>query len=102
MSADRWSRCPECIQQERKRSEAAKAKAREAYGQVTPDEYAMMLEAARYNVVEKDTLREDWEVGQKWDAPGIFLVSYRASCPVCGFTYKHRYEAPMVEMDKKD
>lgn len=85
MSANNWTRCPQCM---RKQSNAF-AKVQELYGCVPADEYARLLDEARKPVTTRqDTFREDYEIGVYKDA---LHIDYSGSCEECGFgvQFKH-------------
>lgn len=94
MSADNWRPCPQCMLRAT-RGQADRLKAtEEAYGKVSPGEYARLLAEARKPPEPKDTLREDWEIGL-WGA--AFEVEYAARCNVCGlkFQFRHKVEVKL-------
>lgn len=89
MSADNWTICPRCSEKEEARVKQLRLKAGESYGKVTPDEYLKLLEEANKPVKCEDTLREDYDIGVH---KGVFTVSYRCSCEVCGLSYNFDFE----------
>lgn len=91
MSADNWTRCPNCTKQAREQKEKHAQVLADAYGKVPREKYlALEKEANDRQLVQfEDTLREDYEIGI-WN--GEFTVSYGASCSVCNFKYEYKYE----------
>lgn len=63
MSADNWAECPKC-----------KKTANVEYKNV-PD-------------IEKQTMREDYDIGTK---DGIFSITYSCYCRSCKFKYRYEY-----------
>ena len=86
MSANNWSVCPKCKQVAEAGKAARIKKASASYGQVSPEEYAALLEQAQVPTKLGETLREDYEIGIRKD--GTFFVSYGASCEICGFDFQ--------------
>lgn len=86
MSANNYTKCPQCARQSTEKAEEVKAILTAAYGKVPPDEYLALVKENSKPAPLKESLREDWEIGIY---KGEFFVSYRASCDVCGFTYEY-------------
>ena len=85
MSADNWAICPRCLGVDPKKRKVLK----DSYGKIPMEQYLELLEDNKEDDREKSTLREDYEIGI-WD--NNFMVEYRATCIVCGFTYKYNYK----------
>ena len=92
MSADRWAVCPKCKEKGEQAHANLLNRVKTDYGKIAADEYLELIEQSRQPAEEERTLREDWEIGI-WD--GEFLVSYRASCPECGFSHKFEHKQPV-------
>lgn len=92
MSANNWTICPKCEAEESKNAKEFSKKVEEAYGKVPVNEYLKMREQYIEPTLDS-TLREDYEVGV-WE--GVFEVSYRCYCNICGysFEYKHKQQLP--------
>lgn len=95
MSADRWNICPKCEEIAAKKNRLLAAEVEEKYGKIPLEEW-LKLRSKPVDDVQKQTLREDWELDLdriNADAPLTLEVSYNAHCDVCGFTVKyHRIE----------
>lgn len=104
MSVDNWAACPRCHAGRIDALAAARLKLKEAYGVVSGNEYAAMVEAvAKINVpdfdrptAEQATFREDYEFTLTVD--GRVQADYSGSCTVCDyrihFTHEHTAAAP--------
>lgn len=91
MSADNWRVCPKCLKNDLLDAEAEKKQAKEAYGKVNEVEYlAIKNRAENRSKITAENLREDYGIGMGTD--GSFVVEYRCSCDVCGFTFNYEYE----------
>lgn len=89
MSADNWTECPRCLQEEVKKKDELMAQADSAYGTIPKAEYLELLKKSGEPLKAEQTLREDYEF---WTNPdGEFKASYRCHCDRCGFkhTFKH-------------
>lgn len=88
MSADNWRTCPQCLAQSTAAANAAFRKAADAYGKVSAADWEALRDAAREldKAEQKDTLREDYELGTT--PSGEFYVSYSCACTECGFSHK--------------
>lgn len=90
MSADNWGVCPQC-----------KVKANQAvvssYGKVSEEEYIALINK-RVRANEKQTLREDYEIGT--DKDGIFEINYGCSCSTCGFNYEYIFSLDILNKAK--
>lgn len=93
MSADNWTICPKCKSRDAVLNEARILAPAKAYGKVSPDAYAKLLEQAQNLIQTEDTLREDYEIGIR---NGKFSVDYCASCQACDFIHKFKYEEDLV------
>lgn len=89
MSADNWALCPKCKQKADQDYEKKMADLQAQYGKIPAAEYVSALRNAEARPVQRETLREDYEMGT--DEYGTFSVSYRASCN-CGFSFKFKHE----------
>jgi len=99
MSADNWAICPKCLKGMKDSLEKAEQKLlsvkRDSYGQVEYDEFLRIIEKADNRVQElksgiekllrSPAMREDYEISL--DEGGVFSVSYKARCTVCGFEH---------------
>lgn len=109
MSADNWAVCPRCRQRAKdKCDEAISAHAqalREAYGKVSPDEYADLAKNQPEKFDEDDMaddFREDYEVGVYYkDGAARFCCDYSGECEKCGFTINRR-EDYAIELTPKE
>lgn len=91
MSADNWGACPSCEDKNQKIWERWKKEAAEAYGHVPVERYLeMRKDAGTGPGWDKETFREDYEIGLYKD--GMFHVSYRGGCSVCGFLHEYKFE----------
>lgn len=104
MSADNWTQCPKCFQRHRLDRKEKLAAAKELYGKVPADEYAVALESSRTIPVNPEpTLQEDYELGT--EAEGGFAVRYGGHCEKCGFTFKFNHSEDALKtctMEKWD
>ena len=89
MSADRWAVCPKCKEKVEQAHANLLSRVETDYGKVAANEYIELIEQSRQSDEEERTLREDWEIGI-WD--GELIISYRASCEECGFTYEFEHK----------
>lgn len=89
MSADNWAICPKCTEKALKNKVVASAKAKQAYGKVSADEYLELIKTANIEYEPEYTLREDYELGI---FDGEFYVNYHGNCQICGFNFKHSYK----------
>ena len=96
MSADNWTICPKCTENELHIIEQKKIALENAYGKVSAKAYLLLVEEltkAEEKLNNEDdnqyTLREDYEMGIR---NGNFYVSYRGSCGICGFSFEHKHE----------
>lgn len=95
MSASNWGMCPGCCLVGEQIRQAAAARARGAYGQVSAEEYERLRRLALDDKKPEATLREDYEIGT--NTHGQFYVRYGASCEACGFKYTYNHtEATQV------
>ena len=99
MSADSWSKCPKCRENQEKAAAKLVADIAAAKAAMDFDRFAMLLEKSTEQAPKlKETLREDWEIGI-WNAEG-FEVSYGACCTVCGFRYNFKFSDPSLEHEE--
>lgn len=89
MSADNWTKCPQC---QRRKLDAVSA-ARELYGKVPVEQYEAKLAEAREQVndASDESLREDYSIGT-WR--GVFRVEYSSRCTSCGYSKEFQHEEP--------
>lgn len=82
MSANNWRVCPNCKRETEAKRERMKAAIEQAYGEATADSFLQLV--AEYNkpVDEKETFREDYEIGVHREE---FFIDYLGECEVCGF-----------------
>jgi transcription elongation factor Elf1 len=86
MSADRWTKCPQC---ENNRKETL-VEIERSYGNESADLYRKMID--RLNELKQgsdDTLKEDYEQGID---NGVYSVNYSAHCKKCGFKFDYKHE----------
>jgi hypothetical protein len=76
MSADNWTKCPKCSNED---------EIHKKYGKIPLKEFNLLLES----VNTKDILREDYEIGI-YD--GTFSVSYHAQCTKCDYEFSFKTE----------
>lgn len=93
MSADNWTICPRCRAKVDKLNEARIAAPGLAYGKVSQDKYARLVDEAKNLIPYEDSLREDYEIGivQGKGVPVQFYVSYSGQCD-CGFAFSFNKE----------
>lgn len=90
MSANNWAICPVCKKNQKKKVVIAAKRVAAAYGNVTEDKYLEMKESLSSQPKLENSLREDYEL--LIDEEGLFSVSYRAICKVCGFNFVYEYQ----------
>ena len=95
MSADRWSKCPECARKRKlKKAKLVKA-AEDSYGKVSKKDFdKLKADADEFNGDVDETFREDYEIGMGIIFEGELYISYRGSCTECGFEKKFNYHEP--------
>ena len=92
MSADRWSNCPRCFDINLKEIERLEQIIRDyenGSGRPTDEEEDAYNKAESRLQQFSDTMRQDWDIDL--DDDGEFSIDYRASCSVCGFSFKHKH-----------
>jgi uncharacterized Zn finger protein len=91
MSADNWTYCPKCIEEDEKKHETLKQKANDSYGKINPDEYIKLIEELNkmHLATPKETLAEYFEMGI---LKKEFFIRYSAHCTKCGFEYKYNLD----------
>ena len=92
MSADNWTKCPNCKRLAEAFSEKKWQTAEAAYGSVSAADYRKLCaDACAAETPPKSlSLREDYEISV--DSDGTFRVSYCCSCQECGFEWKYKHE----------
>lgn len=89
MSADNWTICPKCNIDFEKKEKKIKLDAKNAYGNVSEEEYRELVKKASTPMVLEETLREDFGIGIRGE---VFEVVYASSCLVCGFKYEFSHK----------
>jgi hypothetical protein len=98
MGANNWSICPQCKKNKERQDALAKRQLEESYGKVPSEIYLRMIKEfeEKKEIELERTLREDWEIGIYEDEASYvvyeFYVNYRASCEVCGFSFKFKHD----------
>lgn len=89
MSADNWTKCPQCKLNTEIEKSTLLARAESQYGKVDAKQYTLMVDAAKAIGAKelKQTLREDYSIGL--DEDGRFYTSYSCYCNVCFFEFTH-------------
>lgn len=102
MSADRWTRCPRCIERDLKNKAEQQRKADEAYGKVPVKEFYRLRDEAAKPLSDEENFREDFWVGIN-DKEKTVEVDYRGHCQDCGFavTLKHIKALKLHEPESK-
>lgn len=90
MSADNWAICPQCTSKLKAGHEKLTSRAKASYGKVSPEKYAELIEAVKFEPPASSTLREDYEIGV--DRNGLFYINYGCSCSACGFSFSFKHE----------
>ena len=92
MSGDNYRLCPRCKRKHEKELDDAIRAAREAYGKVSQEDHAVLVEKAERlrQWKAENSLREDYEcyvtVG------GKFVVSYGCHCSECSFSHEFNHQ----------
>jgi hypothetical protein len=93
MSASNWGICPKCLAREKSKAIFRQKRLEDNYGKISQTEFVEEEEKLRLleDILEKPTLREDYEIGV--NSIGEFSVTYSASCqaPDCGFEYRYEH-----------
>lgn len=92
MSADNWTTCPKCQQEQAKELEQLQVRVDQSYGKVSAKEYLGMVTQLENPPKLNATLGETYEIGI---LKGKFYVRYGASCRKCGFTYEYKMDQPL-------
>lgn len=92
MSADNWSVCPRCRDRAKAEKIARAQAAVDAYGKVSAEEYAALVERSTEPLEPKETFREDYEFYGA--SGGTVTASYSGHCDVCGLGVDFQYEHP--------
>lgn len=92
MSADNWTRCPQCDVNNKAKAEKMDETAAKAYGVVSAaawDELRAEARAFRKSMENNESLREDYEIGIYKEK---FSVGYSGHCATCGFDFQYKHE----------
>lgn len=88
MSANNWTKCPNCEKNYKSRVDGIKA----LYGKIPEEAYSKKLAEAQQadkKLPNVNTLREDYEV---YTQDGIFYCSYCCYCTECKFQWSYKVE----------
>ena len=102
MSADNWTKCPNCGDTHEKEIARRRAALNKSYGKVDAAEYLTKTrELEEFSKQEQeDTLREDYEQGIY---EGKYYVSYHGSCTACDFSFEYKHEeVPVLPAPKSN
>lgn len=90
MSADNWTKCPNCKIKAQNQVRELESKLDTAYGKVSKEEYQTIVNQINSSSIKlEDTLREDYEIGIHKDE---FFINYVGYCQVCKWSYEYKYE----------
>lgn len=95
MGADNWGICPKCKERADIKQERLEQRLISGYGKLPEAEYLELREKVSSPPQLEPTMREDYELGT--DSTGAFYVRYRASCNVCGFSYKFQTDENVLK-----
>lgn len=84
MSADRWTKCPNCKAEHDK-------KLMDSYGKLSVEEY---LALANSYDNDENILREDFYVGVHED--GVLEIDYNCECCTCSFKRTHKNKVMLL------
>lgn len=88
MSADNWTACPRCKKNFEKSVADANANLKKSYGKIDAEAHILASQAvAEMNFDDRETLREDYELGI---LKGEFYIRYKAHCDKCGFHHEFK------------
>ena len=91
MSADNWSKCPNCSEIKRNKIDRLDKQISKGYGILEESSY-VALQQTLNNLMQSSTdstLREDYEIGMD---NGLFYAIYDCSCSVCGWSWSEKIE----------
>ena len=100
MSADNWAICPRCKARAAAEKEARIEQARLAYGKVSQEEYAELVERSLEEIEVPTSFREDYEF---WGAnEGVLHISYSGHCQDCGLALDFQDEKQFFFPDEEE
>lgn len=101
MSADNWAICPQCVKNLENEVTQLRNKLAENYGKIPANTYLQLVrevESKEKNKITDPTLREDYEIGI--DQESTFDIVYSASCTVCSYSFKYKYQQDVSLNDR--
>lgn len=91
MSADNWSKCPNCSEIKQNKIDKLDKKITNSYGKIDEEKYVALQKTLTVLLIYQveETLREDYEIGMN---DGVFYAIYDCSCSKCGWNWHEKIE----------
>lgn len=97
MSADRWTRCPRCIERDTERKAKLQEEAQAAYGKVPVHQFDLLRRKAEAPLPTDENFREDFWVGIN-DGGKTVEVDYVGRCQDCGFSVRLKHSKAITNL----